>query len=97
METLVRPSTDIDTTVLDSLDFEPCCMTRTADCDEPAEWFTIAACCGDDLLKCAVHFKRNEQYYAGGSISESRCLACKKHFEPGTTMADRYVRIQRLK
>lgn len=98
MSTLIPSTiTESDDLFLTASDFEPCCTTRSEDCDKPAEWFTIAGCCGDDLLKCNKHFEENKAYFAGGSSFESRCIACGKHFPVGTTLSERFPVVQRIK
>lgn len=66
MTTGAMTDTDVQTDVLEGLEFELPCHTRTRrkvlfwsrlqkDCPHPARWTGIFPCCGADIIACQPH------------------------------------------
>lgn len=77
---MTATATDIDTTVLEELEFEPPCEIRWDDtepeCDHPAKWIMtfVAHCKGSPPLLVCEHHKEQALTTANAAI----CKTCKK-------------------
>lgn len=94
--TTTSTTPDLDTTVIENLDFElPCEITGGLDaapiCDQAAEWIVVAKAHCSKRVAHRLICDEHQKYIVGGGLGY--CTACKVI----SPMRDLVVRIERLK